>query len=83
MIAAAGGNGVFKQAPSYLQLLVRREVQEEQDRKEEEGKAKDILNNEQLKIALDRKPKATIIKIGKIEEKDIPKEWSDYLEQFG
>ena len=72
LISAAGGNGVFKLAPSYLQLLVRRE---------ENSGMENIPDNQKLKEAIERKPRTTKVKIGVITK--IPNEWKDLIDIFG
>ena len=76
LIDAAGGNAVLKNAPSYLQLLVRRELGDEEMER--------LKNMGALGEALARKPMETIIKVRKKKLTKIPEEWRDELiEIFG
>ena len=66
----------MKNAPSYLQLLVRRELGDE-----EMEKLKDLGT---LGEALARKPMETVIKVRKKKLTKIPEAWKDELiEIFG
>ena len=70
LIDAAGGNAALKNAPSYLQLMVRREL-------DKAGLMDELKDRHQLKLALDRKPELTLIKVCHM--KEIPKDWRDEM----